>query len=119
MPDPVTALLAASTAAAGSAVVSFMLGAVEEAPDLVPFINGGAALAAVGALGYIAKRLASGALVAQNTASTQAAIAAQNEHLSRIHDQLSALLADSMRREDRLFTLATAVAQHQSPDAHP
>jgi len=91
MPDPITAILASATLVTSGAVASAVTAAADTSADLGPWVQGGSAVLAVGALGYIARMLADGRLVARDTAAEIAL--------------LKTMLDDSRRREDRLHEL--------------
>ena len=98
--DPITALLATATIATGSAVASAFAAAVtENGPDVAPWVQGGSAVIAVAALGYIARLLADGRLVARSSAQTEAVLAS-------VAQQLADLVGQAQKREDRLYELA-------------
>jgi hypothetical protein len=75
----------------GQAVTAVLVAA--SGADLGPWVSGGSATAAVGGLVYIAKRLASGELVARNVAE----IEKRAEERER---QMLELMADGRQRED-------------------
>jgi len=92
------ATIAAAVLAAVSFVVSGFADVVSQvAPNasadaVAPWLSGGASLAAVGCLAYIARQFANGSIVAQNTAQLHAD-SAQRE------DELAAKLAEAHQRE--------------------
>lgn len=101
MTDPVTALLAAATTITGSTVAAAVATAVTDGgADVAPWVQGGSAVLAVAALGYIARLFADGRLVARNSAANEAALAA-------VAQQLADLVGQAQKREDRLYDLVT------------
>ena len=109
MSDPITALLATATLVTGSAVASAIATTVTETgPDVAPWVQGGSAVIAVAALGYIARLLADGRLVARSSAQTEASLAS-------VAQQLADLVTQAQKREDRLYDIAQQ-HQHQIGD---
>jgi hypothetical protein len=105
--DPITALLATTTVVTGSAAASVIMTAVTETgPDLAPWVQGGSAVIAVAALGYIARLLADGRLVARSSSQTEAG-------LVTVAQQLASLVQQSQHREDRLYEFLRNTHQSQ------
>lgn len=82
-----------SAVGVGGAAVGNMVLAVTEGNDVAAWLSGGGAAAAVAGLAYIAKRLASGELVA-------VPLARVIEHADKREERLLALLDDANQRED-------------------
>jgi hypothetical protein len=104
MHDPAVSLLAAATTVTGSAVIGAVTAAANAGTDAAPWVQGGSAVLAVAALGYIARMFADGKLVARNSAANEAA-------LMQVANSLSELVLQSQKREDRLYDL---ISRHES-----
>lgn len=106
--DPVTALLASATAIASSVVAGAVTAATNNTTDVAPYIQGGSAVAAVAALGYIAKQFAAGNLVARNSGEAERALTA-------IAEQVTKLVEAGHERERLLMELLVTAKQGANP----
>lgn len=84
MTDPVTALLGAATAVTGSAVAAALTAVADNGAEVAPWVQGGSAVLAVAALGYVARQFAAGNLVARNSGEAEHRLAAIATDLSKL-----------------------------------
>ena len=111
VPHPVAAIVTA-LGSISTHVVAQVSGA---GGDLGPWVQGGSAVLAVGALAYIARLLAGGKLVAVDTAARDAELLKIIERGERREAESERRAKAAMEREDRMWTWLQSGRAGQPP----